>query len=121
MDWLLTKKMKSDLRKVKNVCYTWDDYKGAPSSFKHYSFALPSNNRQKFKQDSRTICIKPSEYEDCKPAPSITSLRTKWFLNLSGNIIPTNVQKLIQLGDNFFLPTYNNKNKLSVTLKNFQW
>jgi len=28
----------------------------------------------------------------------------KWFLNLSGNFIPKNIQQLIQLGENFSLP-----------------
>jgi len=113
MNWLLTKKIESDLKRVKNIHYTWECCEGVPSSYKHYSFALPSNDRQKFNQDPRTVCIKPLEYKDYKPTSSITSLRTKWFLTLSGKFIPTNVQQLIQLGENFSLPIHeSNKVKL---------
>jgi len=47
-----------------------------------------------------------------QPLSSVSSIRDKWFTNLSSIPIPKNVQFLIQLGDNFSLPTFN-KNKLT--------
>ena len=34
---------------------------------------------------------------------SLTTIRNKWFFNLSSVYIPTNIQCLLQLGDNFVL------------------
>jgi len=114
MDWLLSKKRNSDLKKIQQVRYLWKDLKiqsNATPTAKHYSFAL-SPHRNFFDIMLSNVKLRPSSFINSQPPSSISSIRDKWFTNLSSKPISNNVQCLIQLGDNFSLPI-SNKNKLT--------
>jgi len=51
---------------------------------------------------------------------SLTSIRKNWFLNLSSISIPFEVQCLLQLGQNFSLPTLNIKYNVLELIKNIE-
>lgn len=55
------------------------------------------------------ITLKPSSFQD--PSPSPLHINDQWFVDLSSTQIPTEVQGLLQLGENFCLPT-NNEQKI---------
>jgi len=85
----------------------------------HYIFS----SRENFSDstDSGMVKLQPSSFLDFQLLPSIFSIRKKWFTNLSSKPIPENVQSLLQLGDNFSLPTLD-KNKLTKEIiKSVEW
>jgi len=111
MSWLVSKKRNSDLEKIQQVQYFWKDLKmqsNTNPTAKHHSFALsPHRNFS-----DGNVKLHPSYFINSQLPPSISSIREKWFTNLSSKPIPNNVQFLIQLGDNFSLPT-SNKEKIT--------
>jgi len=112
MEWLLFKKRKSDMQKIKHIQYRWKQ-NDVTSTNKSFSFSLPHHEKQQEVHDSGNISLHPSSFTGQQLSPSFSSLREKWFLNLSSYPIPKNVQYLIQLGDNFSLPIFD-KNKARI-------
>jgi len=110
MDWLKSKKIKSEFLKVEQINYTWT-HSDFSSTNKHFSFNIASRGEHHSSASSEIVSLHPGSFKDLILAPSVTSLRKKWFLNLSGTSIPDNVQQLIQLGENFALPGYD-RNKI---------
>ncbi|KMQ88038.1 reverse transcriptase [Lasius niger] len=51
------------------------------------------------------VILNPTDFQD--PSPSPLHIQNKWFVNLSSKHIPQEVQGLLQLGENFSLPTMN--------------
>jgi len=54
------------------------------------------------------------------PSSSPVSIRNKWFINLSSLPISTNVECLLQLGNNFSLPEINKKKITIEFIKNIE-
>jgi len=59
-------------------------------------------------------------YSNILSTSSFDSIFNKWFINLSHVSIPQNVQKLLQLGQNFSLPSTNIKNNIIQLIKNIE-
>ncbi|KYQ53742.1 hypothetical protein ALC60_07325 [Trachymyrmex zeteki] len=66
---------------------------------------------QKSFNPSSSIFIHPNSFPSQNNSSSLTTIRKKWFINLSSVEIPHNIQCFLQLGENFALP-FNNKNKI---------
>jgi len=101
MDWLVHKHHEAELKKLRRVSYHYNN-----------SFTFPSTHKissHSFNSSKININIKPNIFFQKVPSPSPVSIRNKWFINLSSLPIPTNVQCLLQLGDNFSLPETNKK------------
>ncbi|KYN18663.1 hypothetical protein ALC57_09022 [Trachymyrmex cornetzi] len=64
--------------------------------------------------------LEPREFLDRLPLPSLHNLKEKWFINLSGCIIPKKIQTVLQLGENFSVPSKNNIRVLIEFLKNIE-
>jgi len=71
-------------------------------------------------EDKITIHIKPSEFTDVVPVSSLYSIRDKWMVNLSTTAIPTEVQYLLQHGENFSLPFFNKEKIVIDLMKNIE-
>jgi len=64
--------------------------------------------------------IDPLQYMDVSSDP-LTTINSKWFINLSNSFIPTEVSRLLQLGNNFSLPaTLNKKIAIHETIKDIE-
>jgi len=64
--------------------------------------------------------IDPVQYIDVPSDPLITT-NNKWFINLSNSFIPTEVSRLLQLGNNFSLPAiFNKKIAIHETIKDIE-
>ena len=70
--------------------------------------------------DPLTISLVPSSFLNNIPPPSLSSIRNKWFLNLSSTTVPTNIQCLLQLGENFSLPINNKRVVIFEFIKNIE-
>jgi len=103
VDWLLSKNRNLELKKIEQVQYFGKNLKiqsNATSTAKHYSFALsPHRNFP-----DGNVKLHPSSFINFLPPSSISSIRDKWFTNLSSKPIPNNVQFLIQLEIIFLYP-----------------
>jgi len=118
MDWLVRKHHEAELKIIRPVSYCYNNSFTIPSSHNILSHSSNSSNN---------INVEPDIFFQNVPSPSPVSICNKWFINLSSLSIPTNVQCLLQLDDNFFLPEINKKKNdnslkiLSLTSINFRF
>lgn len=98
----------------------------------HYSFHKVSNGLSNhtntthddppiFSPDMNNIdfTILPTEFPIQDPKSSLHLPKNNWFINLTDNHIPTEVQCLLQLGGNFSLPIPNDSNNKKSLLIEF--
>ena len=70
-----------------------------------YSKAIPNTNTNLSTDIQRVkIKIEANSFENNVLDTSLNTLKSKWFINLTSDIIPHEVQCLLQLGENFSLP-----------------
>ncbi|XP_018364041.1 PREDICTED: uncharacterized protein LOC108761811 [Trachymyrmex cornetzi] len=104
MAWLNKKEETKNNENMKVLEYVWlpgDDNKPNNSNkFVYENLPLSSLNNP----NAVGIKISPRLFINDRITPSVTSIREKWFYNLSSVDIPTNIQYLLQLGENFALP-----------------
>ena len=120
--WLVNKKVKQSIVGIAPIQYIFDSGLNPVSSTSGNTFgssgrgSLVNSTPQvvdpssfpKNSSPSPMIAIHPSSFPSQSPS-SLTTVRNRWFLNLSSCDIPRNVQCFLQLGNNFALP-FNNKN-----------
>ncbi|XP_018364720.1 PREDICTED: uncharacterized protein LOC108762281 [Trachymyrmex cornetzi] len=104
MAWLNKKEEIKNNENMKVLEYVWlpgDDNKPNNSNkFVYENLPLSSLNNP----NAVGIKISPRLFINDRMTPTVTSIRKKWFYNLSLLDIPTNIQYLLQLGENFALP-----------------
>jgi len=85
---------------------------------KQFSFSSPTP----YKDDKQIIEVKidPHNYSNIFNSSAFDSINNKWFINLSHFEIPHNVQRLLQLGQNFSLLSTNTKNNIVQLIKNIE-
>jgi len=66
------------------------------------------------------VKLDPWNYSNILNTSSFDSINNKWFINLSHVSIPQNVQRLLQLGQNFSLPSTNTENNIIQLIKNIE-
>jgi len=83
-----------------------------------FSFTAPTsrNNNQKIFE----IELNPHNHHNKNSNHFLNSINNKWFINLSHTNIPHKVQCLLQLGQNFSLPSINTKNNIIQLIKNIE-
>jgi len=77
---------------------------------KFYVDKFTETTRNTNNPDNIRVSIDPHDFKD-KPIFSLDHTNKKWFLNLSNSTIPTEVSTLLQMGDRFSIPIYQDKNK----------
>lgn len=118
-NFLITKQ-KSDVKNVKPIQYYCNFSPTTKTSEDHkYHFSFKLLDGSSAGSGSQiTVKINPDSYDDTQQ--SISNINKKWFINLSSTVIPTDIQRLIQLDENFSLPVVNT-NKLTVEfIKNIE-
>jgi len=73
-----------------------------------FSYTIPPPTQFPRVSEIIKITVTPS-FHNNQPLSCLSSIREKWFLNLSGIFIPNHIQCLLQLGENFALPTIHKK------------
>jgi len=87
-----------------------------------FSFTPPTQiDRQKI----IVVKLDPQNYRDISNSSSIDSINNKWFINFSYTTIPKNVlqmllQQLLQMEQNFSLPSNDSKNNIIQVIKNIK-
>jgi len=103
----------AELKKIRPVSYCYN-----------YSFTFPSSHKIPSHSSNFSNINKQCKtgYIFQKRIFSLfrVSIRKKWFINLSSFFIPTNVQCLLQLGNNFSLPETNKKKMTIEFIKNIE-
>jgi len=123
--WLLWKQARDSATSLKTIKYYYNHpINNIPSERNEqpgeqpFSFnpPLPLNKNQ------QTIEIKldPTDFQDMIHSSSIDSIKSKWFINLSHYKVPHKVQSLLQLGQNFSLPSTNTNNNIVQIIKNIE-
>jgi len=80
------------------------------NSNKKFQFQEPKNNNI----NNKTIKVNLSASQFKYISYDIFEVNNKWFKNLSNAIIPWKVKALLQLGENFCLPTFNIGNTMII-------
>jgi len=123
MEGLLNKQMKDSISHAKNIRY----YCHIPSNtnctsnennIKQFSFVPLSNGH--LHEELVEVNVDPKNYLGTKKFSPLDSVNNKWFINWSNIHIPDNVQRLLQLGHNFSLPSVNSNNNIIQTIKNIE-
>jgi len=85
MYWLLSEKRNTELKKFQQVQYFWKELhsQSVTETAKHYSFALSPHRNYPDTFDSGRVTLHPLSFINFQPLPSISSIRDKWFTNLS--------------------------------------
>jgi len=122
--WLLERKAKNSVQNIKKIKYycqvsintaqpaeTWQ-YE------KQFSFSPPTPH----KENKQIIDVKtnPLHYSNTINSSPFDSINNKWFINLLHFEIPYNVRRLLQLGQNFSIPSTNTKNNIIQLIKNIE-
>lgn len=112
-NWLLCKQNKNNVKKLKTINYF--------CKFPSRTVLEPIHNREILEEFSIKPFIRPNNSNAInisldpsifQPTPaSPLDIKSSWFTNLTNIQIPEEVQGLLQLGENFCLPT-NNKQKI---------
>jgi len=120
MHWLLYKHNINKNKDIQNINY-W------ASTVTSKNLKVPKNSptfsfsKAKLPQNSQPLEIKISpEFLDHKHNSSLTTIRNKWFVNLSNTNIPHDVQCLLQLGENFSMPTNRKENVVIEFIKSIE-
>jgi len=85
---------------------------------KQFSFSPPTPHNEN--KQIIEVEIDPHNYSKTINASPFDSINNKWFINLSHFEIPHNVQRLLQLGQNFSIPSTNTKNNIIQLIKNIE-
>lgn len=130
-DWLLNKQKKLALSKMDRVHYFCVSRDSIQESTDSSSCSQPRpldvNNTFEFSfnppqrhptPSSFEILIEPQSFH--KSSSSALSIKDKWFVNLSSVHIPLEVQGLVQLGENFCLPSTDKDLIITNFLKNIE-
>jgi len=65
------------------------------------------------------INISPEKFKKNNMLTPLSQTNDKWFINLSNYCIPTDVTKLLQLGEGFSFPLFKNKKEIVIEFKRF--
>jgi len=105
--WLLKRTDRERLSKIKNINFqVHKDINNSEIVYKLEGEHINNTNLQKITD----ITISPKKFEEVGRS-FLTQTNEKWFINLSSKTIPLEVSNLLQLGEGFSFPTYNNKKK----------
>jgi len=109
MEGLLNKQIRDSIshaKKIRYYCYSPSNtnHNSNENNIKQFSFAPPLNG-QVCEGEMVEVNVDPKNYFTTKICSPLDSLNNKWFINWSHNYIPDNVQRLLQLGHNFSLPS----------------
>jgi len=85
---------------------------------KQFSFSPPTPHREN--KQITEVKIDPIHYFNTINSSPFDSVNDKWFINLSHVEIPYNVQRLLQLGQNFSILSTNTKNNIIQLIKNIE-
>jgi len=66
------------------------------------------------------VKLDPRNYSNILNTSSFDLINNKWFINFSYVNIPQNIQRLLQLGQNYPLPFTNTKNNIIQLIKNIE-
>jgi len=122
--WLLEKKAKDsvqDIKKIKYYCQVPIKTAQSAGMWQHekqFSFSPPTPHKKN--KQIIEVKIDPVYYSNTIHSSPFDSVNDKWFINLSHFEIPYNVQRLLQLGQNFSIPSTNTKNNIIQLTKNIE-
>jgi len=103
--WLSKRKDRENLSNIKNINYqVYKDKNNGEMVYKLEDKQINNKNLQKITD----IAVSPKMFEDVG-SRCLTQTNGKWFINLSSKAIPVEVSNLLQLGEGFSFPIYNNK------------
>jgi len=124
MQWLLHKHNINTNKNINTINY-WA-HAGVESESRnldvpHFS-PLFSFSKSKLPQDNSLVEIKINllKFLYINHDSSLTTIRNKWFVNLSNINIPHDVQCLLQLGENFSMPTNKKDNVVIEFIKSIE-
>jgi len=117
MHWLLHKhniNTNKDINTINYWTHTGVKSMSGDQDVPHFS-PLFSFSKSKLPQDNSLAEIKINslKFSYTNHDSSLTTIRNKWFVNLSNINIPHDVQYLLQLDENFSMPT-NKKNNVVI-------
>jgi len=123
--WLLKKQARDLVNSIKTIKYYYNytinnnppEHNEQPGE-QPFSFNPPLPYEEK--QQTIEIKLDPTNFQNMVHSSSIDSIKSKWFINLSHHKIPHKVQSLLQLGENFSLPSTNTSNNIVQLIKNIE-
>jgi len=122
--WLFERKAKDSVQNVRKIKYYCQvPIKTAQSAEmrqheKQFSFSPPTLHKEN--EQIIEVKIDPVHYSNKILSSPFDSVNDKWFINLSHFEIPYKVQCLLQLGQNFSIPSTNTKNNIIQLIKNIE-
>jgi len=121
--WLLKEKIKDSaqtIRTIKYYCQTADNSNNQITQQQEKQLFSLTPSIQKDRLPTIEVKLDPHDFQDTSNSSSIDSINKKWFLNLSHTTIPQDVQRLLQLGHNFSLPSNDSNNNTIQLIKNIE-
>jgi hypothetical protein len=125
LKWLMLRSRKRLLDNITPVqyCYSYKKQDGSSEMTLAVgvepSFSLRPTNDMSSEYESKVL-ISPRDFADKIISSSLYDVRDGWFINLSSNVIPTEVQTLLQLGENFSLPLLDKRRAILSCIKNLE-
>lgn len=106
--WLIHKHNLKEINNIRPIHYRSNNMNKTKDQLINNSSTTSTtfHNKSNTNSESIEIHIDPKEFKN-KNSTSLNTINNKWFL--SGILIPKDIQCLLQLGDNFALPTTNKK------------
>jgi len=118
----MERKAKDSVQKIKKIKYYCQfptgQSTGRGQQEKQFSFSPPTSHTEN--KQIIEIKIDPAHHYNTINSSPFNSVNEKWFINLSHVEIPYNVQRLLQLGQNFSIPSTNTKNNIIQLIKNIE-
>jgi len=110
-----------DINTINYWAHTGVEPKSGNQDVPHFSPSF-SFSKAKLPQDDSLVEIKitPLKFSYINQDSSLTTIRNKWFVNLSSVNIPHDVLCLLQLGENFSISTNKNENVVMEFIKSIE-
>jgi len=103
--WLVKKRDLESLSKIKSINFqVYRNINNNEIVYKLKDGQIDNRNLHKITD----VAISPKNFEE-GGIKCLTQTNDKWFINLSNKIIPLEVSNILQLGEGFSFPIYNNK------------
>ena len=115
ISWLRDKQIRKRQREIQPICYSFHG---------HDKFSFQTHQRTSVNANAlnlttaQTIILDPMSFSPT--TSSLLETKDKWFVNLSTIQIPSEIQGLLQLGENFCLPTHNKDKVVSEFVKSVE-
>lgn len=124
IQWLISKHEKQMVMNIKPVQYSRlsvavDLLSPSVETENNKPWLFTTNNNSP-ELHSYEVNIDPSSFSNNVCGSSLNTIKDKWFINLSSTSIPKDTQCLLQLGDNFSLPSNNLEKTVVEVIKNIE-